>query len=73
MKNIFLPNVSIIENIANILNNIFNGKNFEEKAFLNTSSLQYVGIKAFSIDSVHFANGTTGHLVDWIYVVVSVK
>ena len=67
MKNIFFPNVSIIENIANILNNIFNVKNFVEKAFLNTSSLPYVRIKAFFIDSVRFANGTTGYLVDWIY------
>ena len=48
MKNIFFPNVFMIEYIANILNNIFNVKNFEEKAF-NTSSLPYVRIKAFFI------------------------
>ena len=65
--NIFFPKVSIIENIANILNNIFNGKNFEEKAFLNTQSLLYVRTKAFFINSVRFANATTGYLVDWIY------
>ena len=55
----------MIEYIANILN-IFNVKNFEGKAF-NTSSLPYVKLKVFFIDSVRFANGTTGYLVDWIY------
>ena len=48
----------MIEYIANILNDIFNVKNFEEKAF-NTSSLPYVKLKVFFIDSVRFANGTT--------------